>query len=73
MAVRGAAAYLALGHEVVIIDTVTARIADRIDAGGPVSCIAVSRDGTRLFVADYDGSLTALEVVKTGLELRAAS
>jgi YVTN family beta-propeller protein len=73
MAVRGAAAYLAVGHEVVIIDTATARIADRIDAGGPVSCIAVSRDGTRLFVADYDGAITALEVAKTGLELRAAS
>jgi hypothetical protein len=57
----------------VIIDTATARIVDRIDAGGPVSCIAVSQDGTRLFVADYDGSLAALEVAKTGLELRAAS
>ena len=70
---RGAAAYLALGHEVAVIDTTTASIVDRIDAGGPVSCIAVSLDGTRLFVADYDGAITSLEVAKTGLELRAAS
>jgi len=73
MAVRGATAYLAVGHEVVIIDTATARIVNRIDAGGPVSCIAVSRDGSRLFVADYDGAITAMELAKADRELRAAS
>jgi DNA-binding beta-propeller fold protein YncE len=71
--VSGGSAYLVDGSEVVVIDTATATISDRIDAGSPVSCIAVSPDGTRLYVADYDGAITARERSKAGRELRAAS
>lgn len=65
------AAYLADGHEVVVIDTATARIVERIDIGRPVSCLAVSRDASCLYVGDYQGAVAALEVRSAGL--RAAS
>ena len=68
----GTTAYLVDGTGVVVIDTAAARIVDRIDTESPVSCIAVSRDGSRLFVADYDGAIAAIEVSKAQ-ELRAAS
>jgi DNA-binding beta-propeller fold protein YncE len=71
--VSGGSAYLVDGSEVVVIDTASATISDRIDAGSSVSCIAVSPDGTRLYVADYDGAITARERSKAGRELRAAS
>jgi hypothetical protein len=38
-----------------------------------VSCLAVSQDGTRLYVGDYAGSVAALPVQSAGLGLRAAS
>lgn len=69
----GTSAYLVDGNEVVVIDTVAAQIVDRIDIDCPVSCIAVSRDGTRLYVADYDGAITAMELAEADRELRAAS
>ena len=72
LVVSGSTAYLADGRGVVVIDTATARIVDRIDTESPVSCIAVSRDGARLFVADYDGAITAVQIAKAR-ELRAAS
>ena len=56
-----------------VIDTVAAQIVDRIDTDRPVSCITVSLDGTRLYVADYDGAITAMELAKADRELRAAS
>lgn len=64
-------AYLADGHEVVVVDTATARVVERIDIGRPVSCLAVSRDGSCLYVGDYEGAVSALEVQSAGL--RAAS
>lgn len=69
--VTAGAAYLAAGHTVLVIDTATARIAERIDLGRPLSCLAVSRDGTCLYAGDYEGALAALEVRSAGL--RAAS
>lgn len=71
--VSGTAAYLTLGDGVLIIDTVTARIIDRIDTANPVSAIAVGKDGTRLYVGGYGGAITALEVAQANRELRAAS
>ena len=71
--VSGTTAYLVDGQEVVVIDTAIARIVNRIDTDGPVSCIAISRDGSRLYVADYDGAITALEMANADRELRAAS
>jgi len=72
LVVSGTTAYLADGLGVVVIDTEAARIVDRIDTDCPVSCIAVSRDGARLYVADYDGAITAVAVANAR-ELRAAS
>ena len=72
LVVSGTTAYLVDGYGIVVIDTAAARIVDRIDAGTPVSCIAVSRDGSRLYVADYDGAITAIEATKAQ-ELRVAS
>ena len=39
----------------------------------PVSAIAVGKDGTRLYVGDFDGAITAVEVAQANRELRAAS
>jgi len=71
--VRGGSAYLVDGSEVAVIETATATISDRIDAGSPVASIAVSADGTRLYVADYDGAVTARELSRADRVLRAAS
>jgi hypothetical protein len=71
--VSGTTAYLVDGQEIAVIDTVAAQIVDRIDTDRPVSCITVSLDGTRLYVADYDGAITAMELAKADRELRAAS
>ncbi len=64
-------AYLADDHEVVVVDTATARIVERIDMGRPVSALAVSHDGSCLYVGDYEGAVSALEVQSA--DLRAAS
>lgn len=71
--VSGTTAYLGLGDGVLVIDTVTARIIERIDTANPVSAIAVGKDGTRLYVGGYGGAITALEVAQANRELRAAS
>lgn len=65
------AAFVAVGDDVVVIDTATARIVDRIDIGRPVSCLAVSRDGTHLYAGDFEGTLVAMAV--RSADLRAAS
>lgn len=59
--------------EVSVFDLATAKVVDRVDLGRPVSCVAVSRDGARLYVADYQGAITATAVGSTGAHLRAAS
>lgn len=71
--VSGTTAFLGLGDGVLVIDTVTARIIERIDTANPVSAIAVGKDGTRLYVGGYGGAITALEVAQANRELRAAS
>lgn len=65
------AAYLADGDEVVVIDTATARVYDRVDVGRAVSCLAISLDGTHLYAGDYEGTVVAM-AVRTA-DLRAAS
>jgi YVTN family beta-propeller protein len=69
--VTGGAAYVADGDGVVVVDTATARVGERIDIGRPVSALAVSRDGSCLYVGDYEGVVSTLEVRSAGL--RAAS
>ena len=46
------------------------RTVERIHTGRPVSCVALNRDGSRLYIADYDGGIT---VKATSTQLRAAS
>lgn len=43
------------------------QIVDNIDIDRPVSCVTVNRDGSRLYIADYDGGIT---VKATGTRLR---
>jgi YVTN family beta-propeller protein len=71
--VAGGVVYVADGEDVVVIDAATARVIDRSAIGRPVSCLAISQDGTHLFVGDYDGSVAAMPVKSGGLGLRAAS
>lgn len=69
----GAATYLAHGDRVSVLEAATLRSAGRIDVGRPVSCLAASPDGTRLYVGDYDGGITALALPTAGRSLSAAS
>lgn len=71
--VTGGAVYVTDGEDVVVIDAATARVVHRTAIGRPVSSLAVSQDGTRLYVGDYDGSVAAIPVKSAGLSLRAAS
>lgn len=71
--VTGGGVYVADGEDVVVIDASTARIVTRTAIGRPVSCLAVSQDGTHLYVGDYEGSVASLPVRSAGLELRTAS
>lgn len=71
--VTGGAVYVGDGEDVVVIDASTAREVHRTAIGRPVSCLAVSQDGTHLYVGDYDGSVAAMPVKAAGLGLRAAS
>lgn len=71
--VSGGAVYVADGEEVVVIDASTARVVHRTAIGRPVACLAVSQDGTCLYVGGYDGSVSAMSVRSAGLGLRAAS
>ena len=49
------------------------QIVDNIDIDRPVSCVTVNRDGSRLYIADYDGGVTVKAVGTTGTRLRAVS
>lgn len=69
----GAEVLVAHGETVTVLDAVSFRVANRIDLGKPVSCLAVSHDGTRLYVGDYDGAVTALEMRAARAGLPAAS
>ena len=61
----------ALLETLVAIDASTARVVHRTAFGRPVSCLAVSKDGTRIYVGDFDGNVEALDA--TTVALRAAS
>ena len=71
--VAGAEVLLAHGQQITVIDAATLRPLHRIELGKPVSCLAVSQDGTRLYAGDYDGAVTALEMRTARQDLRAAS
>ena len=69
----GAAVYLAHGEQVTVFDATTLRSISHVDIARPVSCLAVSREGTHLYVGDYEGGITALAVQALSQGLRAAS
>jgi DNA-binding beta-propeller fold protein YncE len=71
--VTGGAVYVVDGETVVAIDASTARVVNRTAFGRPVSCLAVSHDGTRLYVGDFDGNVEAVSVDAMSLGLRPAS
>ena len=69
----GTRAYVASGDLVSVVDIVgPGRVVDTYAIGRPVSCVALSRDESCLYVADYDGSITALSAAAAA-QLRAAS
>lgn len=68
----GSAILLADGDHVAVLDVRTLRSVDSLHIGRPVSCLAVSRDGSRLYVGDYDGSVAALAVPEAAHAARAA-
>jgi YVTN family beta-propeller protein len=51
----------------------TGQTVERIDIGRPVSCVTLNRDGSRLYIADYDGGVTVKATGTTGTRLRAVS
>jgi DNA-binding beta-propeller fold protein YncE len=71
--VSGGAVYVADGETVVAIDAATAKVVNRTAFGRPVSCLAASQDGTRLYVGDFDGNVEALAVDAATAGLRTAS
>jgi YVTN family beta-propeller protein len=71
--VTGGTLYVADGETVVAIDVATARVVNRKAFGRPVSCLAVSQDGTRLYVGDFDGNVEAMAVDAASAGLRSAS
>ncbi|HPX35629.1 MAG TPA: YncE family protein [Mycobacterium sp.] len=69
----GTRAYVVSGDDVSVVDIVAAlRVVDTFEIGRPVSCVALSRDESCLYVADYEGSITALSAAAAA-QLRAAS
>jgi DNA-binding beta-propeller fold protein YncE len=71
--VSGGAVYVADGETVVAIDAATAKVAHRTAFGRPVSCLAISQDGTHLYVGDFDGNVEALPVDTASAGRRATS
>lgn len=68
----GRCAYVLSGHEIAVMDIVTARVTRTIAAGQPVACMTVNPEGTRLYIAYFDGTVEA-RAVPLADSLRAAS
>lgn len=62
LVVSGQVLYCIDREDVVVMSTVTNRLIDCIDMGRELSCLAVSGDGKKLFVAGYDGAISVLRV-----------
>lgn len=69
----GSAIFLAHDEGVTVLDPSTLRNTNGVHIGRPVSSLAISRDGTRLYVGDFDGAVTALAVPEAAQGMRAAS
>lgn len=76
IALSAARAYIVHGDGISVLDIAAGRIVDSvdgIDTGRPVSCAAVNPEGTRLYIADFDGGVIARAVSTADPRLRAAS
>lgn len=69
----GPRAYVLHDNGIALVDIAACRVVDTIDIGRPVSCLAVHPDGSRLYIADYDGALIARPIDAADPRLRAAS
>jgi YVTN family beta-propeller protein len=69
----GSAVFLAHDEDVTVMDPVTLRTTNGVHIGRQVSALAISRDGTRLYIGDFDGAVTALPVPGADQGMRAAS
>ena len=58
----GTRAYIVDSDHVAVLCTKTQEVVDVITVGAQPSCLAVSPNGDRLYVADYAGGVTALSV-----------
>ena len=50
----------ATAQDVLPVPPLSGRVVDTYEIGRPISCVALSRDESCLYVADYDGTITAL-------------
>lgn len=73
IALTASRAYVANGDGITVVDIAAGRIVDTIAIGRPVSCLAVNPDGSRLYIADFDGTVIASSVSAADPGLRAAS
>lgn len=74
----GSRACVLHGDAVSVVDVTSCRVVDVIEFGGSgagaaLSCLAVNPEGTRLYVADYDGTVIARAIDAADPRLRAAS
>ena len=65
LSVEGERAYLLNGDCVRVLCTASREIVDTITVGAEPACVVESRDGKSVFVADYDGGVTAFAVASS--------
>jgi YVTN family beta-propeller protein len=65
LSVGGDRAYVVNGDQITVVCVATHDIIDTVTTGTEPACITESRDGKRLFVADFDGGVTAFTVAST--------
>lgn len=70
--IAGERAYVLNGDGIIILDVTASRIVRTVPAGRPVSCMAINPEGTRLYVAGFDGTVEARRIGPE-TRLRAAS
>lgn len=63
--------YVVTPEAVLVIDTGICQVVDTIDIGVEPSCVTESADGSRLYVADFDGRVALFSVASTTRSLLA--
>ncbi len=64
----GERVYIVSGSHITVLSTVTRRIVDRIETGTDPATAVESRDGSLLFVTDYEGRVASFAVAQAGNE-----